>query len=97
VAVLIQYVTQYPKMGIQRDRIEIINRILIETKIGLNKNQIMNKCNLNYYQTNSYLQLLIFKKMIVPKLDKNGKMKFFTTKKGKQLNKFFHELVCGLV
>lgn len=91
--VLIPNLKVYPRLGSQRDSIEIINKILREAKIGLSKNQIMNKCNLNYYQTDSYIGLLLNKKMLSTQINNDSKIKFFTTKKGKKFTKIFQELV----
>jgi len=69
-----------------------MNKILIETNMGLNKKRIIYKCNLNYQQLQLYLKILLIKKLLARKLDKDGKEKFVTTTKGNNLVKDFQAL-----
>ena len=51
-------------------------KILSETKIGLNKTRIIQKCNLNYLQLQPYIKILLEKQMLTRKCDRNGREKF---------------------
>lgn len=81
-----------PKSNNIRNRIEIMAKILIETKTDLNKIRIIYKLNLSYQQLQLYLKFLLQKKLLVRKVDKKGREKFVTTTKGNNFVKNFHLL-----
>ena len=85
-------INKYPKSNTKLDRIEIIAKILIETETGLNKTRIIYNSNLNYQQLQLYLKILLIKKLLARKVDKDGKEKFVTTTKGNNFVKDFHAL-----
>jgi predicted transcriptional regulator len=76
----------------RRNRIDMMAKILTETKTGLNKTWIMYKCNLSYKQLQTYIKILLEKKLLVRKKDEKGREKFVTTTKGNNFLKNFHAL-----
>ena len=85
-------IKKYTKSNIKRDTIEIIAKILIEAETGLNKTRIIYNSNLNYQQLQLYLKILLMKKLLARKVDKDGKEKFVTTTKGNNFVKDFQAL-----
>ena len=81
-----------PKSNTKQHRIEIMAKILVETKTGLNKTRIIYNCNLNSQQLQRYLKILLIKKLLARKVDKDGEEKFVTTTKGNNLIKDFQAL-----
>ena len=88
----ISLIKKCPKSNSKRNRIEIMAKILINTKTSCNKTRIFYNCNLNDQQLQLYLKFLLIKKLIARKVDKDGREKFVTTTKGKNFVKNFQAL-----
>ena len=77
---------------INRDRIRIIAKILIEAKKGLTKTQFVHRYNLNWQQLNVYLDFLVMNNLLSRKLYFEGKEKFVTTPNGNFFVSEFRQL-----
>ena len=71
-------------------------KILVDTKTSCSKTRIFYDCSLNDQQLQLYLNFLLMKKLMARKVDKDGREKFVTTRKGKNFVKNFQALQAQL-
>ena len=75
-------ITECPKFSNRRAVIPTMFRILVATKVGLNKASDMSKSQLSNEQLELYLEMLLEKKLLAKKTDEKGREKYVLTMKG---------------
>ena len=69
----------------RRNEFEIIQQLLSFSLNGMKKTRLMYQTNMCYFQFNEYLQCLLEKKFLEPRLGNPHGTYYFTTEKGMKL------------
>ena len=69
----------------KRSETDIINEILVETRDGIKKTQLMYKTKMSNMQLSRYLEKLIERQIMEVKIDSNGDTFYYLTEGGKRL------------
>lgn len=76
----------------KRSESDIINKILVETKDGIKKTQLMYNANMSNTQLDRYLEKLIDQQFVEQRTNANDGTKFYLTEKGEQLDTAFQQV-----
>jgi predicted transcriptional regulator len=88
----ISLIKRFTKSGSKRNRIEVMAKILSDTKTSCNRTLIFYNCDLNDQQLQLYLDFLLMKRLMARNVDEDGEERFVTTTKGKNFVKNFQAL-----